>query len=171
MRLNVVTLFSVFIGLISPNVFAAINSDLVSAISGCSSISKDDQRLACFDKLAQSSVTLLSTTTVINQSVSKTEQVISKETKKVDDFSKQHLKKTQEEMGPDSISATISELNKLIRGQWVVYLENGQEWQQKDDRKIKLIVGDRVLLKKGSMGAVYLYKEGSNRNIRVKRLK
>ena len=83
MRLNVVTLFSVFIGLISPNVFAAINSDLVSAISGCSSISKDDQRLACFDKLAQSSVTLLSTTTVINQSVSKTEQVISKETKKV----------------------------------------------------------------------------------------
>ena len=81
------------------------------------------------------------------------------------------MKKTKEEQGPDSITAIISKVKRLIRGQWVVYLENGQKWQQQDLVKMKLKVGDSVRLKKGSMGTVQLYKEGSHRNIRVKRLK
>jgi len=81
------------------------------------------------------------------------------------------LIKTAEEKGPESIIATISSVKQLVRGQWVFYFENGQKWQQQDTIKIKLKVGDTVRLKKGSMETVYLFKEGSHRNMRVKRLK
>lgn len=171
MRDKVVILLSIFICFISQDVFADLNSDLENGLSGCFKISKDNKRLACFDKLAQKHVAISNPVKESNESVSKIAQIKSKETKKIDNFSKQHLKKTQKEKGPDSIMATISKVSKLIRGQWVVYLENGQKWQQKDSEKIKLKVGDSVRLKKGTMGVVYLYKEGSHRSIKVKRLK
>ena len=88
-----------------------------------------------------------------------------------DDFAKEHIKKSEKEQGLESITSVITKLKKLIRGQWLITLENGQQWQQKDTAKLKLKVGDTILLKKAVMGAVYLYKDGSHRNIRVKRLK
>lgn len=171
MRVNIETLFSVIICLISVNVFAETKSDLMNALSDCSKISKDNQRLSCFDILAASNVKPLSTVIVLNEPVSKQEPIKLKAAENIDDFSKQHLKKNKQEQGPESITAKISKLNKRLRGQWIIDLENGQQWQQKDDAKIKLALGDAVLLTKGSMGAVYLSKEGSHRNIRVKRLK
>lgn len=175
MRVSIAMRFSVFICLLSVNVFAETKGDLVLALTDCSKISQANERLACFDKLAgnlaKNNVKLLSTAIVLNEPVAKTEPAKSKAAKKVDDFSKQHLKKTKQEQGLDSITAKISKLDKLIRGQWVIYLENEQKWQQKDNANIKLSIGDTVLLKKGSMGAVYLYKAGHHRNIRVKRLK
>lgn len=171
MRVNIIALFSLFIGLASSSAFAGINSALVNGLSTCMKLSNDEQRLVCFDQLAHSNVRSLSSRKVSDEVVAPIEQVKSEEAKKIDDFSKEDLKKTQEERGPDSITATISKVKQLIRGQWVVYLENGQKWQQQDSANIKLKVGDSIRLKKGSMGAVYLFKEGSHRKIRVKRLK
>jgi hypothetical protein len=59
----------------------------------------------------------------------------------------------------------------LLRGQWVLYFDNGQKWQQTDTTRIKFKVGNKVRLDKGAMGAIYLYKDGSHRSIKVKRLK
>jgi len=171
MRVNNFALFSFFIGLVSVDAFASLNSPLIDGLSSCMKVSNDDQRLVCFDQFAQKNIAPLSSTKVSNKAVSTMEQVKSEETKKIDDFAKEDLKRTEEEKGPDSIAATISNVKQLLRGQWVVYLENGQKWQQKDSGKIKLKVGDSIRLQKGSMGAVYLFKEGSHRNIRVKRLK
>ena len=171
MKVNIATLGSVVFCLVSASAFAETKNDLANALSNCSKIAADNQRLICFDKLAANNAEPLPTAVVSNDPVSSVKPIKLKAAKKVDDFSKHHLKKTKQEQGLDSITAKISKLNKLIRGQWVIYLENGQKWQQKDDAKIKLALGDTVRLKKGSMGVVYLYKAGSHRNIRVKRLK
>lgn len=171
MKVNIVTLFSVIFCLISASAFAETKNNLVNALSHCSKITKDHQRLICFDKLAASKAELLTTAVVLNDPAPNIEPIELKAAKKVDDFSRQHLKKTKQEQGLDSITAKISKLNKLLRGQWVIYLENGQKWQQKDDGKIMLALADSVILTKGSMGSVYLSKEGSHRKIRVKRLK
>ena len=171
MKINVVSLFSVFICLIPSDSYGSTSSDLVRGLSNCAKISNDENRLGCFDKLTKNNVLLPTAMKVKDVVAVKIEPVKSKQVKQEDDFSKQHLKKPKEDRGPDSITATISKLKKLIRGQWVVYLENGQKWQQMDSGKLKLKVGNSVRLKKGSMGTVYLYKEGSHRNIRVKRLK
>lgn len=171
MRINVITILSVFLGVVSLNAFADKNDGLVDALASCSKISNDEQRLICFDELAPKYVTppTLMKTSVVSTPLKV--QIKSEEAKQIDKFSKDSLKKTKEEKGPDSIIAIISKVKKLIRGQLVIYLENGQKWQQQDLVKMKLKVGDSVRLKKGSMGTVHLYKEGSHRNIRVKRLK
>jgi hypothetical protein len=155
----------------SSGAFAKMNSELVIALSDCSKISKDNQRLVCFDQLAKNNVAHSSSVKVVKEPVLQIEEIEAKEAKKIDDFSKQHLKKAPKNEGPDNITATISKLKKLIRGQWVIYFDNGQKWQQKGANEIKLKVGDVVRLKKGSLGAVFLSKEGSHRRIKVKRLK
>mgnify|MGYP000497548749 CR=1 FL=1 len=198
MRVIIIALFSLFIGLVSTSAFASTKSTLVDGLASCKKVPNDAQRLVCFDQLTEIHVAPLSSTIVnvepvtpevnvepatpkvivepatpkvIVEPVTAIEQSKSQESKIIDDFSKDDLKKTEEEKGPESITATISNLKKLIRGQWVIYFENGQKWQQKDSGKISLKVGDTVRLKKGSMETVYLFKEGGHRNIRVKRLK
>ena len=170
MRIIIIALFSLFIGLASLNAFASTNTALVNGLSSCMTLSNDEQRLVCFDKLAQSNITL-SSTKVSDAVISQSEQDKSEAAKKIDEFSKEYLIKKDEERGLDSITATISNVKQLIRGQWILDLENGQKWQQKDSARIKLKVGDSIRLQKGAMGAVYLFKEGSRRNIRVMRLK
>ncbi len=183
MRVIIIALFSLFIGLVSADAFASTKSTLVDSLASCKKVPNDAQRLVCFDQLAEIHVAPLSsaivnvepvtpevnvepaTPKVIVEPVTAIEQSKSQESKIIDDFSKDDLKKTEEE------TATISNLKKLIRGQWVIYFKNGQKWQQKDSGKISLKIGDTVRLKKGSMETVYLFKEGGHRNIRVKRLK
>lgn len=175
MRTKAIVLFGTFIYLISLDGFASSQSDLVFGLSKCVKIIKDERRLVCFDEFMQNNVTPSDKSSVKVKegkvAVSQVKEVKAKEAKQIDAFSKQHLKKTKADKGLDSITATIAKTNQLIRGQWVIYFENGQKWQQKDTGRIKLKAGDSIRLKKGSMGAVYLYKEGSHRNIRVKRLK
>jgi hypothetical protein len=165
----VLLLSSVFFYLISPVSYAKNNSDLLLNLTHCSTISSDNARLACFDKFVPDSTkqNVVTPTVIVSASVDNqlTEQ------KQVDDFAKEHLKETKEEQGSSSLYATVSEIKKSLRGQWIIYLENGQKWQQKDKASIKLTVGNKVRLEKGAMGSIYLYKDGSHRSIKVRRLK
>ena len=171
MKVKTLVLFSAAIFFISAGTLAKTKSDLIDGLSNCVNILNDDNRLLCFDKLARNNVLASTPLKTQNPTVSQIDAVKLKKAKQVDDFSKVHLAKTQQEKGLESINATISKVKRLIRGEWVIYFENGQKWQQKDSGKIKLKVGDKIRLQKGSLGAVYLFKEDSKRSIRVKRLK
>jgi len=171
MRVSLLVLFGVFFSFSSTDIFANKNENLFYRLANCTQILNDQNRLICFDKLAKKNTALLTSVKVNNKPVLQIEPVTLKNSKQIDNFSKQHLKKTKEERGPNSILATISNVKQLIRGQWVISFENGQKWQQTDSAKIKLKEGNNIRLEKGSLGAVYLFKENSHRNIRVKRLK
>jgi len=148
--------------------------DLTKSIQKCSEISSNQQRLSCFDQLAEP---------LINSSAASTANVVEKITpivvvkteqaKAIDDFAKEHIEKTDKQKTEEiqSIELTISELKKLIRGEWVITFENGQKWQQKDSTHLKLAVGGKVILAKGTFSAIYLKKVGSNKRMKVKRLK
>jgi len=176
MRIIVLTFISVLFGSLSFVSFAGNEASLSIQLTQCGQNLKADARLACFDGLAKSAATHIvlpanNDTALVAIMPTTIAQVQPSATKQVDDFAKEHLKKTSTEQELDSIVSSVTKLKKLIRGQWVITLENGQKWQQKDTTKMKLKVGDTVRMKKAAMGAVYLYKEGSHRNIRVKRLK
>ncbi len=142
---------------------ASDEMSLAAKLIKCGKISSPDERLACFDGLIEQNSVVK-----VPAPIAKTQPP---QHKGVDDFAKEHLKRTSADEGLDSITSSISKLKKLIRGQWIISLENGQQWQQKGSTKIKLKVGDAIRMKKGVMGAIFLYKEGSHRTIRVKRLK
>lgn len=169
MKNIILLLSSISFYLASPVSHAKNNSDLLFNLTHCSTILSDKARLACFDMFVPDTAkqTVVTPTVIVSASV---DNQLTKQ-KQVDDFAKEHLKETKEEQGSTSLSATVGELKKSLRGQWIIYLENGQKWQQKDQASIKLTVGNKVRLEKGAMGSVYLYKEDSHRSIKVKRLK
>jgi hypothetical protein len=147
--------------LISQTVLAK-ETELSDKVQACSQMSQDTTRLACFDQL-----THISNSTIL--APKKTALTATQ----VDDFSKEHVQKTDEEKANEilSISSTISQLTKTSRGQWKLTFDNGQKWQQKDTAKLKLKQGDKVTLTKGALSAVFLQKENMNKRIKVKRLK
>lgn len=179
---NAILLLSIVLVYLTSSVsYAKNDSELRLKLNHCSSIESDNGRLVCFDKLVQSSAkqsivaataataaTAVTAVTAVVPSIGDSKTV---EQKKVDDFAKEDLKKTKEEQGPSSIFATVTKVNKSLKGQWIIYFENGQKWQQTNTARIKLKIGNKVRLEKGALGAVYLYRENSHRSIKVKRLK
>jgi hypothetical protein len=171
MKVNISALLSLFLVVISTSSLANQNSVLSDGLSRCMQVVDNQQRLECFDQLSNKTIVPLSTLPVeeVKEVAAKVEYAQQEEAKRIDDFAKETLKDPQEEV--EGITGTISNLKKLIRGQWVIDLENGQKWQQTDTATLKLVIGDRINLEKGSFGSVSLSKEGLNRTIRVKRLK
>ena len=90
----------------------------------------------------------------------------------VDSFSKGQVKKTSEEFANEInyIALTISQLRKTPYGRWKITFENGQKWQQKDNYKLRLETGQRVVLTKGAISSVLLQKENTKKRIKVKGL-
>lgn len=169
MKINIIPLLSICVSLISIDVFANSNSVPSGSLSECMKISNAEQRLVCFDRLASKGSVPLDSAQLSEEAKREEERKIEKE-RKINAFSIGTVKKSNKEKTLDSITGTISKLEKRIRGQWVIYLKNNQKWQQTDTAHLKLAVGDSVILKKGSLSAVYLFKTGNSRNIRVKRL-
>ena len=160
-KITKLTYFAVVTSLLSQTAIAEEKS-LSDRVQACIKITQDTARLACFDQL------------ISKASAKKAEaQITGLTAKQVDAFSKEQVKKTAEEKAKeiDSITLTISDLSKSPYGQWKITFENGQRWQQKDNYKLSLKTGQRVILTKGAISSVFLQKENGTKRIKVKRLK
>ena len=70
----------------------------------------------------------------------------------------------------DSIQSTITDIRYKPRGERIVTLANGQVWEQRDSyTKPKLHLGERVTIKRGSLGSFSLRRDAGGRSIRVRR--
>lgn len=174
MKKFVLLLSSIVINLTASVSYAKSDSGLLLSLTDCATISNNNARLACFDKLAPKHVKQ----PIVDKPKAQVVAVVplidakkSVEQKNIDNFAKEHLKKSNAEEGPSSLFSTVTKVKQLLRGQWVIDLKNGQKWQQTDTARIKFKIGNKIRLDKGAMGSIYLYKDGSQRNIKVKRLK
>lgn len=156
------TYYAAVTSLLLSQTVLAKEDNLSDSIQGCVKISQDTARLACFDQLTDKRST-----------ISVEPAITALTTQQVDSFSKEQVKKTREEQAKEitTITLTISELTKTMRGQWKVTFTNGQKWQQKDTVTLRLKKGDKVILTKGALSSVFLQKENTNKRIKVKRLK
>ena len=73
--------------------------------------------------------------------------------------------------GLAELSSRVTSVSQRIRGEWVVKLENGQVWQQKE-QKSRFVVkeGELVTITPGKLGAFWLANE-EGRRTRVKRVR
>ena len=71
--------------------------------------------------------------------------------------------------GLNELSATVTEIKAAGYGRIFVWLDNGQVWRQKTSSALKIKVGDRIVIKKGALGAFNMKKEGANAMMRVSR--
>jgi hypothetical protein len=84
----------------------------------------------------------------------------------------EQLRAVHEESTREEIEAGISELRYANYGRTkvVIWLDNGQIWQQIDSQNLRLSENDRVVVRRASFGSFLLNKVGSNGSMRVKRI-
>ncbi len=157
------------IGLI-PTVLAN-EKNLENKAQTCSQLSDNKARLTCFDALTVKNTT--TTGSVNDKSVVTPVGDSKRSAQYVDNFAKEQVKNTSDEQAEEiqTITLTISKLSKNLYGKWKITFQNGQKWQQKDSEILSLKEGQRVVLTKGALSAIYLQKENTNKRIKVKRVK
>jgi hypothetical protein len=77
-----------------------------------------------------------------------------------------------EPTGPEQMTAKLTEVSTLPRGELVLTLDNGQVWIQKSaDRPMRLKAGDEVTIKRASLGSYLLFSDAAKGSMRVTRSK
>jgi hypothetical protein len=177
---KVIALFSVAIAF-TP--FTHASSSLEAQIKKCADERDSLARLVCYDKIGKgiaskaTRATLSADSKVQQQAASITQSkapvATAKVTTKEDAFGKEHLKKSAAEINNDisEIKLTIKSISKNVYDKMTLTFTNGQKWKQTDSVKYRLSAGNEVLLKKGTLGTVYLSKPGTSKTMKVKRIK
>jgi len=174
---NVIALITIAAAF-TPFTYAA--NSLEAQIKECAEQRDSLTRLVCYDKIGKglASKTTRATLSSDNQIQEQTVAVANtvqptKVNTKEDGFGKEHLKKTVEEVNNEvtEISLTIKSISKNVYDKVTLTFTNGQQWKQTDSTKLRLSAGTDVLLKKGALNTVYLSKSGSNKTMKVKRIK
>lgn len=81
-------------------------------------------------------------------------------------------KSAEERQEFEQMTAKVSELGTLPRGELLLTLDNGQVWQQKSgDRAMRIKVGDDVTIHRASLGSFLLTSQAANGSMRVTRVK
>lgn len=96
----------------------------------------------------------------------------SKELDAVSQFGGEHLEKDKKDDGKLAVvTFTIERVGLTIRKQQRFYFTNGQIWENKTSKELRVKTGDSVVIKDGALSAFYLSKVDGNRSVRVKRVK
>ena len=120
----------------------------------CRNIGNDSERLACYDAYALS---------LKNQSSSPTTE---------EQQAAFGLPRQSPAENLHDISDRIGKIDTIGHGVRILTLENGQVWRQVgSSSQPRLKPGDLVAIEKGALGSFILKKEGSNRSLRVKRIR
>ncbi len=140
-------------------------------IAECAQVHDKLARLVCFDNLAQ---VVKDSINAKKQSVSSAAAVVKVPVvNKEESFGAEYLKKPKAAEDDLQVTFVVEKIKKDQYGNWRFTFKNGQRWKQTDSVGFSVKEGDSVILKKGFLGAVYLKKNksDSNKKIRVKRIK
>jgi hypothetical protein len=144
-----------------PPVFAA--DELPAHIAACTKLSRDAERLACFDKAV-----------AIVQAGEKTAPPPSAEnmfgaSTGLANSSAKRTETQREELR--QITGTITSLRRGDDGMIVIDLDNGQTWRQQDsDISLAMSAGDSVTIARASLGT-FRIADKRGRSARFKRLR
>jgi hypothetical protein len=69
------------------------------------------------------------------------------------------------------VTFTVDKVELTIRKQQRFFFTNGQIWENKTSKELRVDKGDQVLVKDGALSAFYLSKVDGTRSVRVKRVK
>lgn len=145
------------------------------ALSDCRSIAADTARLACYDALVDGPAQP-GRTTASDQplpaaapaaALPSPEELFGRDVGQSDEIVRRASGVGQLE----EITATIEDVYVPTYGKLVLTLDNGQVWSQVDSSSLHLRTGDKVRIRRASLGSYLLGTSGSNKTIRVRRSK
>lgn len=168
-----IALLATTLAALSSTAVAAEDAEVRAQVEECAQMKANLHRLNCYDDLAKGlGIKLAKTKKYVKKAPTNnaavapvTAAVVAAES----DFGVEHVKEVE---GPDEIRLTIASAVKNQYDQFKFKFEGGQVWQQKDtNRSAKFKAGDRVIIERGTFGSFFLKKVGTNRTVKVKRIK
>jgi len=170
---------------------AAAVAQSPSDVAQCAAIAADAERLACYDHLfahrteqsqsrptptapATAPATAASSAAAGAAAASKPAANVPVASTAHDDFGLDGRPPPgqKEKKGPDEMQARIAEVVTEARGEYLLTLDNGQVWQQKEaDWHLAFNVGDEVIIKRGTLKSYRLQLKGNNRATPVTRIR
>ncbi len=154
---------------------SAATAQTPADIAHCTAIDSDTERLQCYDKLFVQPGAQPREQSKAVATVAAADTAASSASTKLDDFGLDGRKtagQVDEPKGPDEMQARIAKLDAQPRGEYVLTLDNGQVWQQKEyDWHLAFSVGDEVIIKRGLMKSYRLQLKDNNRTTPVTRIR
>lgn len=148
---------------------AGLEPDVIKALKACSAIKPDAERLACYDKAAQSVTKAQEMGEVIiidqQQARAARRQAFGLELPTLS-----ILDRGADKAETETLQAVVKAVRSDAEGRLVMTLEDGAVWRQIDDKSLGKSPkpGAAVEIRKAAMGS-YLMKIGSQPAIRVRR--
>lgn len=145
---------------------AMANSPMVQAIAACQAIGEDSKRLACFDRETRALTEGVRAGAV---SVVGTSE-IRKAKRELFGFSLPKLKMFEQDGEEvDQIATTAKSVRKVAYGRFQVVTAEGAVWETLDEPRFDPKAGDKLVLKKGTLGNVFMRVDGAA-GIRARRV-
>lgn len=173
-------LFSILLVIASVHPITAHASPVSSqALLKCTKITQNEDRLHCFDAVA-------SQLQVAPEAVDSTKPQAAQSTRSVvkpapvaqentplssGPTAQFGLEQKQVQQAADEISAMITKVDKGPRDKLIIALDNNMVWKQKDSAYLRARKNMTASVEKGALGVFYLKVEGSNRRIKVERVR
>ena len=162
--------------LMMASVAVGSDADVLAAIRGCASEKNDPRRLACYDAAVNvSGKVVAAPAAVATAAPSATRATSATPATPEDRFGYRGAITRQDEAneppGLEELAAKVTEIAFQPRGQFIVTLDNGQVWMQKQpETKVKPRVGETVTIKDAAFGS-FMLVTSSGRSTRVSRVR
>lgn len=168
--------------------FSATSLAQQSGLEGCAEIEDSLERLVCYDNLAKKTQSgeksrqdrelpeqarkgKQKAAEMKEKAQERREQAQQnrKHTESSNDrFGFEHIER--EETQTERLNVVVREREEDLYGKWRITLTNGQVWKQTDSRYFSWD-GDAYYIERGALNSFFFGREGSNRRMRVQRVK
>ena len=158
--------------------FSATSLAQQSGLEACAEIEDSLERLVCYDNLAkkEQSGEKSRQDRELPEQARKGKQKAAEMREKAqerrerasDRFGFEH--KEKEETEDERVNVTLAEREEGPYGKWRITLKNGQVWKQTDSGYFSW-EGDAYYIERGALNSFFFGREGSNRRMRVQRVK
>lgn len=165
-------MYKLFIGVAAVS-FSAMSFAQQSALEACAHIEDSLERLVCYDNLAKQGEGKVQQPQELPQKARKSKQKAAEVQAKTQAQSSNRFgfeHKKQEGTEQERIDVTLAERNEGPYGKWRMTLANGQVWKQTDNEYFSWD-GNAYYIERGALNSFFFGREGSNRRMRVKRIK
>lgn len=145
---------------------------LENQIINCQSITSNEQRLACFDRIelvVAKSAAPVATPVATAVAESASSAVATAPYQATEEFGLEHKRVQQAVKKLDKLSLKLKSVKTNKRDLLVFTFTNGQVWRQSSKEFFSPQLGATFQIQRGALGAFYLNKKGTNRKIRVVR--
>ncbi len=164
---------------------AAVAEELADEVRRCAAISGDAERLACYDGLSRgvSDAVVVDASQSSASTKSPSAAATAAPTATASGAAEREFgargelaRELEEERGVtrpeklEQLAARVTEFSRLPRGEFIVKLDNGQVWAQKEPKpRLTLKPGDSVVLAAGALGSFWL--SANDQRVRVARVR